>query len=160
VAWRQTRARLNETQKRIDAAEEDLGAIVQAELGYIEKQGKFPTLDELVSSRSLGPEMAGRHGYVYSIRLEGNAITAQSASNTIRAPLMRRLFSSWVAMADWMNRRDRPVAATISPGRQAIRVMLFAAIVCFDSCSSHLVQPRISAHATQPSARTHGRVMV
>ena len=78
VAWRQTRARLNETQKRIDAAEEDLGAIVQAELGYIEKRGKFATLDELVSSRSLGPEMAGRHGYVYSIRLEGNAITASA----------------------------------------------------------------------------------
>jgi hypothetical protein len=78
VAWRQTRARLNETQKRIDAAEEDLGAIVQAELGYIEKRGKFATLDELVSSRDLGPEMAGRHGYVYSIRLEGNAITANA----------------------------------------------------------------------------------
>ena len=78
IAWRQTRARLNETQKRIDAAKEDLGAIVQAEVDYIEKRGKFATLDELVSSRDLGPEMAGRHGYVYSIRLEGNGITTSA----------------------------------------------------------------------------------
>jgi hypothetical protein len=78
MAWRQTRARLNETQKRIDAAKEDLGAIVQAEVDYIEKRGKFATLDELVSSRDLGPEMAGRHGYVYSIRLEGSGITTSA----------------------------------------------------------------------------------
>jgi hypothetical protein len=78
LAWRQTRARLNETQKRIDAAKEDLGVIVQAELGFIEKRGKFARLDELVSNRDLGPEMAGRHGYVYSIRLEGNGISASA----------------------------------------------------------------------------------
>jgi hypothetical protein len=78
IAWRQTRARLNETQKRIDAAKEDLGAIVQAEVDYIDKRGKFATLDELVSSRDLGPEMAGRHGYIYSIRLEGNSITTSA----------------------------------------------------------------------------------
>lgn len=76
LAWRQRRAKLNETQKRMDVANEDLKAIVQAELGHIEKRGKFATLDELVSSRDLGPEMAGGHGYVYSIRLEGNGITA------------------------------------------------------------------------------------
>jgi hypothetical protein len=78
TAWLQTRAKLNETQKRIDGAREDLGAIVRAELGYIQKRGKFSTLDELVSSHELGPEMAGRHGYVYSIRLEGNSITASA----------------------------------------------------------------------------------
>jgi len=80
MALRQTRARLNETQKRMDAATEDLKAIFQAELGYIEKRGKFVTLDELVSSRDLGPEMAGRHGYVYSIQLnlEGNGITGSA----------------------------------------------------------------------------------
>ena len=78
VAWRQTRAKLNETQKRMDAANEDLRAIVQAELGHIEKQGNFATLHELVSSGELGPEMAGRHGYVYGILLEGNGITASA----------------------------------------------------------------------------------
>ena len=70
LAWCQTRAKLNETQKRMDAANQDLKAIVKAELGHIEKRGKFATLDELISSRDLGPEMAGGHGYVYSIRLE------------------------------------------------------------------------------------------
>jgi hypothetical protein len=78
VALRQTRARLNETQKRLDAAKEDLGVIVQAELGYIRERGQFATLDELVSSRALGPEMVGRHGYVYSIHLEGKGITASA----------------------------------------------------------------------------------
>jgi len=78
VAWRQTRARLNETQRRIEAANEDLRAIVQAELGHIEKQGKFATLHELVSSGELGPEMAGRHGYVYGILLERNCINASA----------------------------------------------------------------------------------
>jgi len=78
MALRRTRARLNETQKRMDAAKEDLGAIVRAELGYIQKRGKFATLDELVSSRDLGPEMAGRHGYVYSIHLEGKGIIASA----------------------------------------------------------------------------------
>jgi hypothetical protein len=78
MLWRQSLARLNERQKRLDAAKEDLGTIVQAELGYIQRRGKFATLDELVSSRDLGPEMAGRYGYVYSICLEGNGITASA----------------------------------------------------------------------------------
>jgi hypothetical protein len=63
----------------MDAAHEDLTAIFQAELRYIKKRGKFATLDELISSRDLGPEMAGRHGYVYSIRLEGKSIISTSA---------------------------------------------------------------------------------
>ncbi len=78
MALRRTRARLNETQNRIDAAKEAIGAIVHAELGYIQKRGKFATLDDLVSSHDLGPEMAGRHGYIYSIHLEGNGITASA----------------------------------------------------------------------------------
>src|ERR1700680_4590454 len=73
---RQSRAILNETQKRMDAAQKDLAAIVQAEVGYIQKRGKFATLNELVSSRDLGPEMSGRYGYVYSIHLERNGISA------------------------------------------------------------------------------------
>lgn len=78
MAWYETRARLNETQKQMDAAKKDLQAIVQAELTHIEKTGKFATLDELVSSGDLGPEMVGRHGYVYSIRLEGNGISTSA----------------------------------------------------------------------------------
>lgn len=78
LARRQTRAKLNETQKRIDTANQDLKAIVQAELDHIEKRGKFAKLDELLSDRDLGPEMAGHHGYVYSIRLEGNGITVSA----------------------------------------------------------------------------------
>jgi hypothetical protein len=62
----------------MDAADEDLRTIVQAELGHIEKRGEFATLHELVSSGELGPEMAGRHGYVYGILLEGNGITASA----------------------------------------------------------------------------------
>jgi len=76
MTLRQRRARLNERQKRMDAASEDLRAIVQAEIGHIRKWGKFATLDELVSNRDLGPEMAGRHGYVYSIYLEGKGFNA------------------------------------------------------------------------------------
>jgi hypothetical protein len=79
MALRQKRARLYERQRRMDAAHEDLTAIFQAELRYIKKRGKFATLDELISSRDLGPEMAGRHGYVYSIRLEGKSIISTSA---------------------------------------------------------------------------------
>jgi hypothetical protein len=78
MALRRTKARLNETQKRIEAAKEDLTAIVQAELAYIQKWSKFATLDEQVSSRALGPEMAGRHGYVYTIHLEGSGISASA----------------------------------------------------------------------------------
>jgi|SRR5580700_3305153 hypothetical protein len=73
------RARLNERQKRMNAASEDLRAIVHAEIGYIRKQGRFATLDELISNRDLGPEMAGRHGYVYSIRLDSKSVISASA---------------------------------------------------------------------------------
>jgi hypothetical protein len=75
IPWYQTRARLNERQKRIDAAWEDLRVIFRAELSHIEKTGKFATLDELVSNGDLSPELVGRQGYVYSIRLEGNVIS-------------------------------------------------------------------------------------
>lgn len=78
ILWRQTRARLNERQKQMDAAREDLWVTVQAELSHIEKTGKFATLGELVSRGDLGPEMAGRHGCVYSIRLEGNSINTSA----------------------------------------------------------------------------------
>ena len=47
MAWYETRAKLNERQKRIDAAEKDLRVIFRAELSHIEKTGKFATLDEL-----------------------------------------------------------------------------------------------------------------
>jgi hypothetical protein len=76
IALRERRARLSERQKRMDAAREDLRAIVQAEIGHIRQWGKFATLDELVSNRDLGPEIAGRHGYVYSIDLERKEIIA------------------------------------------------------------------------------------
>lgn len=78
MEWHQTRAKLDETRKRLDGAREDLSVIVRAELSHIEKTGKFATLDELVSNGDLGPETVGRHGYVYSIRLEGNVISASA----------------------------------------------------------------------------------
>jgi hypothetical protein len=78
MAWHQTRVRLNEREKQIDAANKDLRCIVQAELSHIKKKGEFATLDELVSSRDLGPEMAGRHGYVYAICLEGSGISTSA----------------------------------------------------------------------------------
>jgi len=80
TTWCQRRAKLNERQKRIDAASKDLTAIEQAELAHIQKWGKFAKLEELVSNRDLGPEMTGRHGYVYSIGLEGTAITTSAYS--------------------------------------------------------------------------------
>jgi hypothetical protein len=76
MALREKKARLSERRKRMDAARKDLSAIVQAEIGHIQQWGKFATLDELVSNRDLGPEMAGRHGYVYSIDLERKEIIA------------------------------------------------------------------------------------
>ena len=59
----------------MDAAKEDLWVIVQAELAYIKERGKFATVEELISSHALGPEMTGRHGCAYSIRLGGNVIS-------------------------------------------------------------------------------------
>jgi hypothetical protein len=79
VALSPKRVRLIARQKRMNAATEDLRAIVNAEIGYIRKQGRFATLDELISNRDLGPEMAGRRGYVYNIRLEGKSIISTSA---------------------------------------------------------------------------------
>lgn len=74
----QRRAVLGEDQKRIASAKEDLGAILQAELAHINKQEKFASLDELISNGSLGPEMMGRRDYVYSVRLEGDGVTASA----------------------------------------------------------------------------------
>ena len=68
----------HEWQKRIDTARRDLQIITQAELRHIEKQREFAGIDELVSSGELGPEMRGRNGYVYSIHLEGNGISASA----------------------------------------------------------------------------------
>ena len=79
VVLSQKRVRLIVRQKRMNAATEDLRAIVNAEIGYIRKHGQFATLDELISNRDLGPEMAGRHGYVYNIRLEGKSVISASA---------------------------------------------------------------------------------
>ena len=79
VALSPKRVRLIVRQKRMNAATEDLRAIVNAEIAYIRKQGRFATLDELISNRDLGPEMAGRRGYVYNIRLQGKSIISASA---------------------------------------------------------------------------------
>jgi len=78
LSWNQTGTFLSERQKRIDAAERDLETIVQAELGHIRNRGKFATLNELVAGGDIGQEMLGRHGYVYSIRLEGTSIAASA----------------------------------------------------------------------------------
>lgn len=64
---------------RIDAARTDLQVITQAELRHIENQRKFVNIEELISSGELGPEMTGRNGYAYSVRLEGNGISASAA---------------------------------------------------------------------------------
>ena len=68
-----------ERQKRIDAARRDLQVITQAELRHIENQRKFADIEELISSGELGPEMTGHNGYAYSVRLEGNGISASAA---------------------------------------------------------------------------------
>lgn len=69
-----------ERQKRIDAARRDLQVITQAELRHIENQRKFANIEELISSGELGPEMTGRNGYAYSVRLEGSGIISASAA--------------------------------------------------------------------------------
>ena len=74
VALCQRKPNLSERQKRMDSANKDLMTIAQAELSHIQKRAEFAKLEELISSRELVPDMAGRDGYVYSIRLEGNAI--------------------------------------------------------------------------------------
>jgi hypothetical protein len=68
-----------ERQKRIDAARRDLQVITQAELSHIENQRKFVELEELISSGELGSEMRGRNGYTYTVRLEGNGVSASAA---------------------------------------------------------------------------------
>jgi hypothetical protein len=75
----QAKSANTERQKRIDAARRDLQVITQAELRHIENQRKFAGIDELISSAELGPEMTGRNGYAYSVRLEGNGISASAA---------------------------------------------------------------------------------
>ena len=79
VALSPKKLRLIVRQKRMNAASEDPGAIVNAEIGYIRKRGQFATLDELISNRDLGPAMAGRNGYVYNVRLEGKRVISASA---------------------------------------------------------------------------------
>ena len=69
-----------ERQKRIDVARRDLQVITQAELRHIENQRKFANIEELISSGELGPEMTGRNGYAYSVRLEGNGIISAIAA--------------------------------------------------------------------------------
>lgn len=66
-------------QTRIDAARTDLQVITQAELRHLENQRKFADIKELISSGELGPEMTGRNGYAYSVRLERNSISASAA---------------------------------------------------------------------------------
>lgn len=68
-----------ERQKQIDAARRDLQVITQAEQCHLENQRKFADIEELISSGELGPKMTGLNGYVYSVRLEGNNITASAA---------------------------------------------------------------------------------
>ena len=69
----------SERQKRIDAARTDLEVITRTELGHIENQRKFAGIEELISSGELGPEMAGRNGYAYSVRLEVKSVSARAA---------------------------------------------------------------------------------
>jgi hypothetical protein len=79
VALSPKKVRLIVRQLRMNAATDDLRTIVTAEVGYIQKQGRFATLEELISNRDVGPGMAGRHGYVYGIRLQGKNIISASA---------------------------------------------------------------------------------
>jgi hypothetical protein len=78
----------SERQKRIDAAGRDLQVITQAELRHIENQRKFASIDELISSGELGPEMAGRNYYAYSVRLEANGISASAAPTGENLPAL------------------------------------------------------------------------
>ena len=75
----QAKSANSKRQKRIDAARRDLQVITRTELGHIENQRKFAGIGELISSGQLGPEMAGRNGYAYGVRLEGNSISASAA---------------------------------------------------------------------------------
>ena len=75
----QAKSANTERQKRIDAARRDLQVITQAELSHIENQRQIAGVEELISSGELGPEMTGRNGYTYSVRLEGNGISASAA---------------------------------------------------------------------------------
>ena len=77
---------IDERQKRIDAARKDLQVITQVEISHIENQRKFAAVEELISSGELGREMRGRNGYTYSVRLEGNGISASAV-----APILARL---------------------------------------------------------------------
>jgi hypothetical protein len=69
---------LNKEQIQMEAARRDLRTIVNVEIGFIKKQKKFASLDELVSKGDLGPAMLGRFGYVYSICLNGRTISASA----------------------------------------------------------------------------------
>ena len=75
----QAKSANTERQKRIDAARRDLQVITQAELRRIENRRKFAGIGELISNAELGPEMTGRNGYAYSVRLEGNGISTSAA---------------------------------------------------------------------------------
>ena len=59
-------------------ARRDLRVVTQAELSHIENQRQFADIDELISSGELGPEMTGRNGYTYSVRLEEKGINASA----------------------------------------------------------------------------------
>lgn len=71
------------------------------------KTGKFAMLDDLVSSRDLGPEMVGRHGYVYSIALEGGVIATKCLSDSRTATPALRNRASGPALAPVLARLQK-----------------------------------------------------
>src|ERR1700694_3628792 len=78
VTLGQTNSILTGEQMRIEAAKRDLRSILNVEVGFIKKQKKFASLNEMVSCGALGQAMLGCFGYVYSICLSGKSISASA----------------------------------------------------------------------------------
>jgi hypothetical protein len=72
----------------------DLLQIVQAERGYLALNGHCASLDELISSNSLGVSRPERDGYSYSVECSGGDFTATArhapapAGSPIRYPIL------------------------------------------------------------------------
>ena len=59
----------------ITGVKNDLLAIAQAERAYMAQNGRYVSMDELVSSHTLSMSRPGRDGYEYSLETSANGFT-------------------------------------------------------------------------------------
>ena len=72
----------------------DLRTIAYAEIGFMKMWNRFASLEELISSGALKPEMSGRFTYVYGIDLSAKSINAHGYP--VAGEMLRVLHSDFI----------------------------------------------------------------